>query len=571
MSYASQNIRKEVIESIEKALGRALLENEIQLSTPPKPEMGDVAFGCFVLAKKEKKDPALLAQELAGKILKTAHLEKISAEGPYVNIGISLDVYTEEIGRICKAGKAYGQAYQDTKETVMVEFGQPNTHKAFHVGHLKSAISGLGVVRLLENLGYTVIKTNYYGDIGMHVAKSTWGLKKKGVPDDFDTWDVHERMRYIDDGYVKGSQAFENDEKAAEEIKKINNDVYAGTHSEEYELYERIRTWSTEHLMSVFRELGIEYDKQYPESDVYEDALKIVQEHKGDLFTESDGALIYDGEKEGLTTWVFLTREGNPTYSAKDLALGIKKFNDYKLDKNITLTSVEQVDYFKVVIKCLETIQPDIVGKYIHLPFGWLLRDNKKTSSREGGTIKGMDVINEARNIATEKIDELKEYSDEDKKRIAKVVANAGLKFMILSHEFHKNINYDPKKFISFEGFAGPYVLYAYVRTRSLLRKGRRSFFRKQAVLSDEAEIVLAKKLAEYPDVAERAGHNLTPHTVCTYIHEVASLYNAFYANCPVLDASTAVRNTRLDLTEATSHVLKNGLSLLGIDTIEEM
>ena len=569
--YASNTIQEAVVSAIEKALGRALSDSERQVTTPPDKKMGDVAFGCFVIAKNDKEAPVEVAAEIAGKIKPNGLFTKFKATGPYVNFSIHSLVFQKEVAIINKEKDSYGKMVDGKKETIMVEFGQPNTHKAFHVGHLKSAISGLGIVRILENAGKEVIKTNYYGDVGMHVAKSTWGIKQKGIPDDFNSWDVHKRMLFIDEGYVLGSAEFEKNKIAAEEMKKINSDIYAGNKTEDTKLYEQIKEWSLEHLSAVFAELGVIYDKQYPESSVYQDALSIVKENKEKLFTESKGALIYDGEKEGLTTWVFLTQEGNPTYSAKDLALGVHKFKDYTLDKNITLTSVEQTDYFKVVIKCLESVAPETKDKYVHLPFGWLLSGNKKTSSRKGGTIKGMDVIGEAREIAKEKIAEIKRYSEADKERIAAVVANAGLKFMILSHEFHKNINYDPKKFITFEGFSGPYVLYAYVRAKALTRKVKRSFFGKSGALTHVSEIELVKKLSEYPDVARRAAENLSPNTICTYIHELASAFNAFYTNCPVKNEKKEIKNARVELTQATGIVLKNGLSLLGIETIEEM
>ena len=569
--YAKDTVKEAIIASVEKALTRALLNSEKQLGNPPKSSMGDIAFGCFIIGKNDKKSPQLVAQELARKIKPDLIIEKVVAQGPYVNFFISANVYQKELKSINKEKGNYGKGRAEKNETIMVEFGQPNTHKAFHVGHLKSAISGLGIVKLLENEGHKVIKTNYYGDIGMHVAKSTWGVKHKGLPDDLMNWDEHKKMVFIDEAYVAGSKAFEKNKKAAEEMKAINNAIYSGKDNDDVRLYKQIREWSLAHLTSVFAELGIVYDKQYPESSVYEDAVKIVNKNKGKLFKESKGALIYDGEKEGLTTWVFLTSEGNPTYSAKDLALGVHKFSDFSLDRNITLTSVEQIDYFKVIIKCLEVVEPATNGKYTHLPFGWLLSGNKKTSSREGGTIKGMDVINEARTIAKEKIGEIKDYSDEEKERIAGYVSKAGLKFMILSHEFHKNINYDPKKFISFEGFSGPYILYAYVRTKSLLRKAKKSLLGKAGALTHEAEISLAKKLSEYPDIAKRASKELAPHLICIYIHEVASMFNTFYTQCPVASSDKSLRNARIELTFATSHVLKNGLALLGIETLEEM
>ena len=278
----------------------------------------------------------------------------------------------------------------------MVEFVQPNTHKAFHVGHIRSVISGLAMVGLYRTLGYEVVKVNYYGDVGMHVAKTIWGyLKKGGKPDNFDEINEHERMEYLADCYVYASNLFKEDSEIEGEIREINNKVYSKEDPEITEIYTQTRSWSLEHLNSVFHELGVSY-----ESSIFEAALKIVDEYKDKILEESEGALIYNGKKEGLTTWVFLTKEKLPTYSAKDLGLAFAKFRDFDLDLGVVTTSVEQKDYFEVIIRALEKIRPDLEGKYKHVPFGWILLNNRKTSARMGGVIYGMDILKEVKDVA---------------------------------------------------------------------------------------------------------------------------------------------------------------------------
>jgi arginyl-tRNA synthetase len=439
---------------------------------------------------------------------------------------------------------------------------------------LKSAISGLAMVKIFENLGAEVIKANFFGDVGMHVAKSTWGMMKKEIPVDFDDWDSVEKMKFIDKSYVEGARAFEENPEAEKEIRKINRDIYKKEDNENYQWYQKIRDWSIEHQNSFFNEIGIEYDRQYPESEIYQEAVEIVNQHRDKIFTESQGAVIYEGEKEGLNNWVFLTSEGNPTYSAKDLALANKKFEEYDLDLAIVTTSVEQADYFKAVIKVLEKIDQKFVGKYMHIPFGWLLMDGKKTSSRMGKTAKAMDILKEAKELAEKQIASDKEYSLEEKKEIVEKVALGGLKFMILSREFHKDINYDPKEFIKLNGFSGPFIMYSYVRINSIVKKSGKVDLSNLDDLKfdNKHEKHLVSILMMYKDTVARVGEEIAPHLMCVYLYEVAQKFNSFYENCPIQGAENEIqKKSRLILAKATGQVLKNGLQLLGIDVLERM
>lgn len=546
------------------------IDNPVTIIIPKEELHGDYAFNVMYTAGVLKKNPADVAQEISKKLREQmSDFDIESTVSGYINFKFKKDFYFNELGKILIEKDNYGKLQKNDRE-VMVEFGQPNTHKAFTVGHIKGTISGLSVSKLIENLGYKVIQTNYYGDIGMHTAKCTWGVMQKGLPEDFETWNEHKKMEFIADAYVYASENFDKNE---DEIRKINLDIYSGVKTEATDLYEKIKIWSLEHQKSVFENLGVFYDKQYPESGVVENAKKIVGKNKDGIFTKSQGAIIYDGEKEGLNIWVVETSEGNPTYMAKDLALGFQKLQDYPdLYLNITLTAIEQKDHFKAVIKILETLDEKFKDKYFHLAFGWLLMDGKKTSSRSGKNIKGTDLLEESLEVARTKIVELKDYDEGKKEEIARVVALAGIKFLILSHDFNKDVNYDPKKFIDFEGYSGPYILYAYVRAKAILRKsGGLAVKPTSSVDMNEWELNLLKWLSRYPSIAYRAGIETAPHLLCVYLFELAQRFNSFYAHCPVLDASEKEKETRLALAEGTAQVLKNGLGLLGIETIEEM
>ncbi len=574
-----QEKRRLILSSI-KDLYALDYEDPVILERPKNSEHGDWTFVTFKLASILQKSPNEVAKELSEKVNSFLDINSITEEASSISGFLNFKdkrIHSKSIVKEILQDQNFGKSNLGQDKQIMIEFGQPNTHKAFHIGHLKSAVSGLSMVKLHENLGYNVIKANYFGDVGMHVAKCTWGFLHTEVPENFDSMEAHERMKLIDNCYVKGSNAFKENKKAEEEIRHINKDIYLKVDNKETQTYKKLREYSILHQDAVWKTLGITYDRQYPESEVYEEGVKIVQKYSGKIFEESEGAIIYRGEKIGLNNWVFLTKDGNPTYSAKDLALAYKKFEEYPdLFKGIVTTSVEQKDYFKAVIKVLELIDSKFTGRYEHIPFGWMLRGGKKFSSRMGESVKGMDILNEIKNVARKKIDEIAEYDEDEKELISSAVAMAGLKFLVLSHEFHKDFSYDPEQFLSFDGFTGPYVLYSYARCKSILRKAEIEEAKVpgnlDAVLNSEPELYLLKKMDEYKETAFKAGTEITPHIICTYLFELAESFNRFYSECRVIEAETEQdRQARLALTQATSIVLKNGLNLLGIETVERM
>ncbi len=573
---AKEILETKISESIKEYFSRQKTEKEVDFTVENSTEEshGDYATNvAMALAGVLKKNPLKIAREIVEKIDLPDLLEKVEIATPgFINFTIKQNYFESELKNILAEKENYGR-FKENNKKIMVEFGQPNTHKAFTVGHIKGAISGLAVCKLIENLGYKVIKTNYYGDIGMHTAKCTWGVMQKGLPDNFKSWNKHKKMDFIADAYVYASDNFDTNEKA---IKQINQDIYDGVKNEATDLYEKIKEWSLEHQTIIFSDLGVVYDKQYSESQVFAEAKKIIDKDEKGIFKKSQGAIVYDGEKDGLATWVMQTSEENPTYSAKDIALGFQKFEDYPdLYLNLTLTAIEQENYFRAIIKILERLDNKFKNKYFHLSFGWLLMDGKKTSSRSGKNIKGTDILEESLRIAKTKIVELKDYDESKREKIARVVSLAGLKFLILSHEFNKNVNYDPERFVNFEGYSGPYILYAYVRAKTILKKSQLREIQPPEVSKVGSrggfEKSLLKWLAHYPQVTYRAGVEVAPHLLCVYLFELAQRFNSFYAHCPVLDASDREKEFRLAITEGVAQVLKNGLGLLGIETIEEM
>jgi arginyl-tRNA synthetase len=569
--FQLQQLIKEIVES---TLGIAIEPDFVEVSPTQDAKFGDYTSNIGLkLAKIAGKNPRELGQMLAEK-LESDFIAKAEVAGPgFVNMTLNKHFYAGQLNTILTDGETYGKWDLENAQ-VMIEFGQPNTHKAFHVGHLKSAISGLALANLVKNLGLEVIQANFYGDVGMHVAKSVWGFMQQGKPEGFEAWDPHAKMKYIDQCYVYGAKQFKEDPNAEAEIREINKKIYSKTDDAVNMVYLQTRQWSIEHQTETFKSLGVVYDRQYPESEIEKHAVEIVNKYNGEIFIEDQGAIIFPGENYDLSRWVFLTGERIPTYEAKDLALAYKKFEEFpQLSLSIITTSVEQVAHFKAVIKVLELIDTKFTGKYLHVPFGWMLRsDGKKFSSRMGDTIKGIDILNEARDYALQKISEGKKYTEEDAALISEKVAVAGLKFLVLSHELHKDFRYDPEQFINPEGFSGPYLLYGYVRAKSILRQaGEIAITSVDENQLNDAEISLMRLLSKYPSVTLSAGKTLSPHIVCSYLFELTQQFNQYYRENKVLVEEESVKHTRLALVKAVATVLGNGLHLLGIDTIEQM
>ena len=330
-------IRKAVLESVTQVWSKCSLKpEEIEINRAPE-EFGDYSTNIAMkLAGRLQKNPLEIAEDIKQELEKNSDakklVEKIEVMKPgFINFYFSQEAFRDTLKNIENQKDKYGKFELGKGKQVMVEFGQPNTHKAITVGHLRSAVSGLAVAKVFEELGYEVIKANYFGDVGMHVAKATWGMMNEKLPAGFDDFDNEQKMKLVNEVYVKASNLFKDDKKIEEEIREVNREIYSKQAGEVLDWYEKIRDWSIEHQNAFFNELGIDYDRQYPESEIYEEALEIVSRHKDKIFKESRGALIYEGEKEGLHNWVFLTSEGLSGFWKKLIKNFLVNTNTFRL------------------------------------------------------------------------------------------------------------------------------------------------------------------------------------------------------------------------------------------------
>ena len=520
------------------------------------------------LAKELHKAPMQIAEELG--------IGTPSQPG-FINFTLSDEILVNSIDNLDLSCNDFAG------KTVICEFSDPNPFKVLHVGHLYTSMVGDSISRLYEYAGAKVIRANFGGDVGLHVAKTSYALLKNGFTKETIT------IEDISKCYVEGTAAYEEDEAAKAEITALNKEIYKinaeDIHGTDLaDLYWRGRELSYEYFKDFYATIGVKFDKYYPESTVAALGLKTVKEQleKG-VYEMSNGAVIFDGDKFGLHTRVFINKEGVPTYEAKDVGLIFTKWADYHFDKSVVITGSEQLEYMKVVLKSVEQYAPELVEKTSHLTHGLVkLPGNEKMSSRKGNFLKAVDVLDMVET-------ELKnEYNSEDQK-----VSLAATKYAFLKYKMGGNIIFDPKESVKMTGNSGPYLLYSCVRAKKILAnvraqdKGLETVSREPYEASEvteprdggregtgsrdfcPSERSLAKKLLEYKDVLAEAVKEMAPHKVANFLYELAQEFSRFYENCPV--AGSDQESERAKLVEKYLQVMTHGLNILGIEIPEEM
>lgn len=490
---------------------------------------------------------------------------------------------------------------------IMVEFAHPNTHKAFHIGHLRNITTGESIIRLLESQGNKVIRANYQGDVGMHIAKCLYALIHL---EPFKTkvtiiTGIKERVELLGKAYAAGSKAFEENTDAAAQIKDINFLIYAAAQrlAEEngversstdylkfvsgrtleldkvYQLWKQTRQWSLDYFESIYKRVNTHYDRLYFESeclkgvDIAKDAVK-----KG-ILTESKGAIIFNGEPYGLDTRVFVNSLGLPTYEGKELALAYKEFSEYgHIDKLVHVLGPEQVSFTEVTFKVQELLGIQ-KNQQLHLVYGWVKLKHGKMSSRMGNVILGEWLLDEAKKKIREIMrsnqiknaewaatlpgnqlhKEGKELTKKEIEDVSERLAIAAVKYSMLKVGIPSEIAFDLDESISLEGDSGPYLMYTFARCKSVFRKlesrikGKNSvsnfdvleFNKKELLLSSE-ELGVLRTLYKFPEVILEATRNFSPNVLCTYLFDLAQKYNGFYHKHTIIQKT----NNKEQITE---------------------
>lgn len=599
---------KMIKKEFEKTLKKVVLETlglkdlSIELTHPSEEKFGDLTTKTAIkVSRSLGQSPLVIANNLLDNIYKSdlsVSIEKAEIKGPgFINFFLKKEILISEASRIIQEGSRYGQKEVGAGKKIMVEFTDPNPFKEFHIGHLYDNLVGESLCRLLESQGAQVWRVNYQGDVGLHVAKSVWGMLalKKEMPGDNKT--LGEKASFLGKAYTLGAKAYEADEKAKAEITEINRKIYQMDDPLVSRLWQKGKNWSLCYFEEIYQRLATNrglkpaFDRYYPESEAGPVGLKYVQEglQKG-IFEKSAGAVVFPGEKYGLHTRVFINSLGLPTYEAKELGLAPTKFKDFPYDLSIIVTANEIDEYFKVLLKALELLNPNLAAKTKHVSHGLVRLPEGKMASRTGKVISAAWLLDEAQRYARQKIEEANKQGigkDVEAEATAEIVGVGAVKYALLRSALGKDIEFSFKESISFDGNCGPYLQYTYARARSVFRKAGEAFSVEGLVKELELdpgrltltpeEVSILRTLYKFPEVVEAAANSYAPHLVCNFLYDLAQKFNAFYNNVPILGAKLSTLNSqlstnfRLTLTAATAQVLENGLDLLGIEAPERM
>lgn len=569
---------EKIKQEIKELLKTSGVSGEVELNCPPSAEMGDLAFSCFGLSKEMKKNPNEIAVEIAKKINgqlskreEIKILEKVESKGPYVNFYFNSSELAKQVLRTIEKDKEYGKNQSGRGKKIMVEFAHPNTHKAFHIGHLRNIITGESIARLLENSGFEIVRANYQGDVGMHIAKCLWGITNlKDEYEEVKKKNIKEKAAFLGKAYALGGTKYLEDEKIKQEIIDFNDKIYTQDESI-LELYKETRQWSLAYFDSIYDRVDTHFDRLYFESEVFERGREIVLEFlKKGVFEKSDGAVIFPGEKYGLHNRVFINSKGFPTYEAKDMALAEKQFSEYDPDKIIHIVGKEQSEYFKVIFKAMEEVLPKSIGKEQHFDYGWVSLKEGKMSSRTGQVVLGEWLLDKVERKVAKIMKENKSEVDDER---VKKIGLAAVKYGMLKTGVKNDIKFSLDESVKLSGDSGPYLLYIIARVKSILSKNEKQNQDDLFVPNElePSEKKLALKLAEYPLWTTAAAQELDPSKIARFLFELAQSFNGFYQECPIIKSEGEVKNFRLSLITAVEKVMSKGLDLLGIKPVEKM
>ncbi len=523
---------------------------------------------------------AELAAQVAAYLGTPQGFEKVEAVNGYLNIYFLQSAYAEQvINTVLNEGENFGRGAH-RNERVMVEFSQPNTHKAFHVGHLRSAILGDVISRLLDFAGFSVVRANYPGDIGLHVIKWLWcymNFHRGEKP-------ISDITRWMGDIYAEANRRLEENPELESEVRAL----YARWDRRDPEivaLWEETRQWSLNGFEEIYRQLDIHFDVYYFNSQVEHPGKEIVHEliakgiavderPEGPVVVKLDELLGLKNEKYRVL--VVLRSDNTALYATEDLALAKKKFSDYPdLSRSYYVVDVRQSLHFQQVFKTLELAGYEWATRCQHIPYELvILPGNVVMASREGTVVLLEDLIREATARALAVVREKNpDLSEEVKQKIAQAVGIGAIKYPMLARENTKVVTFDWQSALDFNGQAAPYIQYAYVRAGSILRKAGRPLPEEGKVTEPltPQEVELINLISRLPAEVQRSANELRPLWIATYAYELAKAFNDFYTQCPVLQAEEAVRNFRLRLTAATRQAIANSLTLLGITAPQAM
>ncbi len=563
------NLFEEFKDEVKKKIAKEskIKKEDIILEKPPQPEFGDLAFPCFIVSKKLRKPPDVIAKDFSSKIKPSGMIAKVEPKGGYLNFSANWDKIGQKVvGQVLKEGKKYGSGKKGIR--ILVEHTSANPDGPLHLGHFRNTVIGDSLARILSFAGNKVKTDFLVNDTGRQIAIAVMEYikkkpKVKGKPD----W-------WVLDLYLKGNKELKANENLEEEVKKIIQRFEKGDKT-----LRKYFTFLTKKCLEghkkTFDKLGIKVDNYSPESKYIfnKDVQKILERVKKTGKAKIDGKRVWVDLKEfGIEREFNLTRsDGTSMYTLRDLA-----YHNYKLSKsdfNINVMGGDQKLYFDQIVSTLKLIMPEKAKNYEILFYEFLKLPEGSMSTREGKFVSVDDLIKKAIDTAMKTVNEkMPKYSKKEKKKIAESVGVGALKYAMIKVSPEKTYAFRVEDALSFEGNNAPYLQYTCARANSILRKAK-GFPKRfnMSLLKEPHEKHLLQMISKFPYVVRKSGDDMRPHYIANFCYEISTKFNEFYQFLPVLKAKGEMRSARLALVKAVSIVLKNALNLLGIEALERM
>ena len=566
----------------------------IQLNETRKEFEGDYTLVCFPLTRIAKKKPEETAEEIGNYF--TRHCDIVAQYNVvkgFLNLSLKDEVWIQFLKEV-PGSDQHGQLPTNGQK-VMVEYSSPNTNKPLHLGHIRNNLLGYSVSEILKSAGFEVTKANLINDRGIHICKSMLAWQKFGngeTPESsgmkgdhlvgkyYVEFDKHYKTE-INELVEKGMPEKEARDKAPilVEAKEMLVKWEQGD-PEVRALWEKMNSWVYKGFDVTYKNLGVNFDKYYYESDTYLLGKSIIEEglEKGIFHKKEDGSVWIDLQNEGLDEKLLLRSDGTAVYMTQDIGTAQLKYDDYKMDQSLYVVGNEQDYHFKVLKLIVQKLNKPYADGIYHLSYGMVDLPEGKMKSREGTVVDADDLIQEMIDTAREhtlELGKIEAFSDEEAEELYKVIGLGALKFFLLKVDPKKRILFNPKESIDFQGHTGPFVQYTHARIKSVLRKY-------EALKDEHGEITVAKlepeerevlkNLYKFPEVVQEAASQYDPSVIANYVYELAKIYNKFYARLPILKCDDATtRHFRIQLCGLTAQILKSGMALLGISVPDRM
>ncbi len=579
VSLYKQSVQDRVLVLLKQEFGIEDVEtDQFKFETPPDDKMGNLAFACFPLAKTARKAPPLIAKTLADSWGETSLFSSITAVGPYLNFHFHPSHLAGSLLLPCSEDPSYGDNDQGAGKTLMVEYSSPNTNKPLHLGHCRNNLLGIVLSNILEKNGYKVIKANLVNDRGVHICKSMLAYQKwgnGGTPEGAG----QKGDKFVGGYYVLYDKKEKENSEILKEVQQMLRDWEAGK-PEVIDLWKMMNGWVLNGFQETYERMGASFDKYYFESETYKGGKEIILQalERGQCYTEENGAVAIDLEDENLGRKILLRGDGTAMYVTQDINTTVRKFTDYDLNGSLFVVANEQDNHFRVLFRILKRFGYEWADLCEHISYGMVNLPEGKMKSREGTVVDLDNLMDEMQSMALEEIKKRREIAEEDVdetvQATAEAIGQAAIKFFILKTGATKEITFNPRESLSFEGATGPYLQYTHARICSVLRKASGI----EIVSPDDdyawnpEEVSLLVMLARYPEVIFLGATDRNPAVLCSYVYDLCRAFNKFYYDHPILKAENeSVVNARLNLTRAVRGVLNKTLGIFGITALEKM